>query len=120
MASLGPQTLDLQIDETDPDLKETCGNYSAFIAFQVFKRYLQSSDGELSTKEAADQLFRVLPTNAEVKKSGFSSTSLGHVILDAAQQIPYCHSSQVWLVRLLLWLRDWRNISLQFGDQDQV
>lgn len=120
MASLSLQSLDLQIDETDPDLKETYGNYSQFNAFRVLKTYLEPSDNELSATEAADQLFGMLPTNSEVKEPGFSRTSLGDVILDVAQQIPYSHPSQVHLVRLLLWLRDSRNISLQYGDQDQV
>lgn len=112
--------LKLQMDQNDPDLKEMRGHYSDWNAFTVLKKYLEPSDERLSIAEAAGQLLRMLPTNSEVKESGFSRTSLGDVILDMAQQIPYCHPSQVWLVRLLLWLRDPTNISLQYSDKDQV
>ncbi|KAB8228020.1 hypothetical protein BDV23DRAFT_189353 [Aspergillus alliaceus] len=92
-------SLNLHIDENDPDVKDVCGRYSRWKAFCILKRYLEP-DGDLSLEQAAQLITRMLPTSAE-SNNYYINVILGHDAIDVAQQIHYSNPAQARLVRLL-------------------
>lgn len=111
--------LNLQIDKMDPEVKEVHGRYSDLRAFDILQRYLGGTQEERSivhtTKLIHDMLCDRTDRDAEFQHSMFS-----HVVLDVAQQIPYSHSAQGYLVRLLQRLQVSSKLTGRVIDEDEV
>jgi hypothetical protein len=90
--------LNLEIDETDPTLKEVHGRYSDWKAFGILTRYLEPGS-DLSDEQATELLYDILPS-PENKELSSQPAMLGCVRHDIAKQIPYHHPSQIRLLNL--------------------
>jgi hypothetical protein len=91
----------LRLNEANPSVKEVYGKYSDWKLFCILRRYLEPRKRHLSLKEATILIYNILMPTAPGKPIEYPMEAFGGVILDVAQQIPYSHTSQWRLVRLL-------------------
>ncbi|CEJ54112.1 hypothetical protein PMG11_00434 [Penicillium brasilianum] len=104
--------LKLHIDCTNPLAKEVYGNYSNWKLFCILRRYLEPRKRTLSMKEAVTLIYKILMPVVPGKPIEYPVEAFGSVILSAARQVPYFHTSQDRLVRLLEQLHQFIELDL--------
>lgn len=104
--------LKLHIDCTNPLTKEVYSNYSNWKLFCILRRYLEPRKRTLSMKEAVTLIYKILMPVVPGKPIEYPVEAFGSVILSAARQVPYFHTSQDRLVRLLEQLHQFIELDL--------
>ena len=136
-ASIIMESIDFTIDETDPEISRTSGNFSVLKAHGLLRRYINSSADPGSISQFAAEIHNMLSANdggqddgddekdgekgaEKVSNPWWEHTMFAHTLVNFIGKIPHSHRAQDDIVRLLVRLKSSTKLNIPVHDEQYV